>query len=91
MISAWLNSTVNVQRRPANPSRNALNEPNYGTEASYPIVYPNLDVRIEYDTQQFVFAEGGLRVNPEYRTTYMFVDDISSENGQEIKDRKSVV
>lgn len=84
MISAWLNSTVNISRRPTNPARNPLNEPSYGAESSYPVIYQSLDVRIEYDTQAVQWTEGGVRVNPDLRTTYMFVDDTISENGQKI-------
>lgn len=62
MLAPWLNMQVRVQRRPANPSRNALNEPAYGNESSYPIVYDMIWVRIEYVEEQMVFTETGERV-----------------------------
>lgn len=48
ILSAWLNTTIQVQRRPSNPARNSLNEPNYGAESSYPTIYSGIWCRIEY-------------------------------------------
>lgn len=62
MLSAWLNTQVTIQRRPAVPSRNSLGEPDYGTEASYPAIYTNLWVRIEYPDMQAQFTETGERI-----------------------------
>jgi len=53
---------VNVQRRPANPARNSLNEPDYGAESGYPTVYNNLAVRIEYSAMQMQWTPTGERV-----------------------------
>ena len=44
------------------PSRNALNEPDYGAEASYPTVYTDLWTRIEYPDLQMEWTETGERV-----------------------------
>ena len=44
------------------PARNVLNEPNYGDESTWPTVYTNLWVRIEYPDMQMEFTETGERV-----------------------------
>lgn len=62
MLSPWLNMQVRVQRRPANPARNSLNEPAYGNESSYPVVYDMMWARIEYVEEQMVFTDTGERV-----------------------------
>jgi len=62
MIQPWLNLTVTVQRRPSNPARNSLNEPNYGAESGYPVVYTNMPTRIEYPGEKMQFTETGERV-----------------------------
>lgn len=61
MITPWTNYTVKVQRRTTS-SRNALNEPDYGTEANYPVAYASISVRIEFPDQQTEFTETGERV-----------------------------
>lgn len=76
MISPWLNMTVKVQRR-ASSSRNALNEPSYGAEANYPVIYASIPTRIEYPSMAMVFTETGERVTlPESATlgTQMFFE-----------------
>ena len=68
---------VNVQRRPANPVRDSLNEPAYGAEASYPVVYANMPTRIEFPGAQLQFTEAGERsVYPQsvVTGTDMYVD-----------------
>lgn len=57
-----MNTQVTVQRRPANPVRNALGEPSYGEEADYPVVYTNLWTRIEYPDMIAQFTETGERI-----------------------------
>lgn len=51
-----------MQRRDANPSRNALGEPDYGDEADYPTIYTDLWVHIEYPDMVTQFNETGERV-----------------------------
>ena len=53
--------TVKVQRRTAT-TRNALNEPNYGSEANYPVIYSSMWARIEYPDKNTEFNETGERV-----------------------------
>lgn len=64
---------VRVQRRPASPIRNALNEPSYGNESGYPIVYDMIWTRIEYVDQTMVFTESGERVKLD-ATTVMYIE-----------------
>ena len=62
MLAPWLNYQVTVTRRAAVPARNSLNEPGYGAESSWPAVYTNLAVRIEYPDLQMEFTETGERI-----------------------------
>lgn len=72
MLSAWLNAQVTIQRR-ASTSRNVLNEPDYGPEPNYPVVYALADVRIEFEQQRMGFTEGGERVDPS--RVLMYIED----------------
>jgi hypothetical protein len=57
-----LNVTIQVQRRASNPGRNSLNEPAYGPESAWPVVYSNLACRIEYVDRTMQFTQTGERV-----------------------------
>lgn len=76
MMSAWLNATVKIQRR-VESSRNALNEPVYGTESGYPIIFNNEPVRIEYESQSMQFTSAGERVDP--TRVIMYVENLVLE------------
>lgn len=73
MLAPWLNLTVTIQRRAANPARNALNEPNYGAESGYTTVYSNIYGRIEYQPERVYWNESGERVNVS-EGTFLFLE-----------------
>ena len=95
MLAPWLNSTVQVQRRSSNPSRNTLNEPNYGAESSWPMIYTNLAVRIEYEPEKMQWTPTGERVNPNPSDFFMYVDDTNPTDGTKttvnIEDRVTIL
>jgi len=72
MLAPWLNLTVKIQRR-SGTSRNSLNEPDWGTDASLPIAYASVYCRIEYVDMQISYNEQGERVNLG-AGTYMFLE-----------------
>lgn len=76
MMSAWLNATVTVQRR-IELSRNTLNEPVYGNESDYPVIYPDEYVRIEYESQSMQFTTAGERVDP--TKVLMYIENLVYE------------
>jgi hypothetical protein len=63
LLAPWYNITVSVQRKPANPPRNALNEPNYGNEGAWPFAYATMNTRIEYEVEELQFLHTGERVS----------------------------
>ena len=71
MINTWSNITIRVQRRPIS-APNSLNEPDYGDEANYPIVYNNVLARYEAMEHVLTFNELGERV--EEQNTWLFVE-----------------
>ncbi len=90
-IVAWFNYQVKIQRRSATPGVNALNEPNYGDELTWPVVNdflgnPTHAVRIEFDSEMMTFTPTGERVVQ--RQTLMF---ISPEDDVRPEDRVTVV
>jgi hypothetical protein len=74
MINPWSNITIRVQRRPISTT-NSLNEPDYGDEANYPIVYDNVLARYEAVEHTLQFNEQGERVE-EVNTTLMVEPEI---------------
>jgi hypothetical protein len=77
MINPWSNITIRVQRRAA-ATTNALNEPDYGDEANYPIIYDNVLARYEAIEHVLTFNELGERVE-EQKTTIMVEPEILLE------------
>jgi hypothetical protein len=71
MINTWSNMTMRVQRRPVS-TMNALNEPDYGDEANYPVIYANAMARYESITHVLEFNEQGERV--EEKQTLLYVE-----------------
>lgn len=84
MLSPWLNSSVTIQRRSSNPARNILNEPNYGVESTWPVIYTNLAVRIEYQPEKMEWTPLGERVNPNPSDFFMYVDDTNAPDGTKL-------
>ena len=96
MISPWLNTQVSVQRRSSGIPRNPLNEPAYGKEATWTVVYNTIWVRIEYSPEATQYTQLGERVNagsgtfmyfeptyvifPQDRITVVGSDDVSLVN-----------
>ena len=77
IIPAWSNIQVTIQRRPANPGVNAFNEPNIGSDSTWPVVndpYGNVthDVRIEFNQESVQYLPTGERISQQQ--TLMFVD-----------------
>jgi hypothetical protein len=76
MLSPWRNTTVTVQRRGTGLPRDALNEPNYGNESTWPTVYTGLAVRIEYVDEAMEWVQSGERVVPKQLDMYVEPDTI---------------
>jgi hypothetical protein len=54
----------NVKRRVETPSKNVLNEPDYGKSKDWANIYVNLPCRLEISSSKVQFAPTGLRVPP---------------------------
>ena len=70
MLTPWLNITIKVQRR-SGTTRNALNEPDWGDESAYPVVYASIYARIEVVDRNMQYTETGERVT-ETKTLLFF-------------------
>lgn len=73
MLIPWLNQTIQVQRR-TGTARNQLNEPDWGLESNYSVVYPAVPIRIEYVPEQVQWTLQGERVNPNQSQTFIFFE-----------------
>ena len=53
---------MTIRRRDPSAARNSLNEPDYGDETTWPIIYSDRWVRTEYPDLQMQFTETGERI-----------------------------
>jgi hypothetical protein len=77
IIPAWQNIQIKVQRQPANPGVNVLNEPNLGSDSTWPVVndpygHTTHSVRIEFNQENAQYLPTGERIVQQQ--TLMFVD-----------------
>lgn len=86
MLAPWLNIQITVQRR-SELDRNVLNEPDYGPEADYPVVYDSAWARIEYNSKSMVFTDTGERVTLGGQTILMVEPEIQIQ----AEDRVTIV
>lgn len=49
-----------------------MNEPSYGNDASYPVEYASIPVRIEFESEKMQFQTSGERVSQQ--RVYMYVE-----------------
>jgi hypothetical protein len=73
MLGNLLNMTVKVQRRSASASPNILNEPSYGDESNYPVIYASAPCRIDYWGAELQYNQAGERETP-LKTTILYFD-----------------
>ena len=68
MLQGLFSDIVNVRRRPSNPTRDVLNNPNYGDPTTWPYAYQNIHVRLAWSgksmkissTGELIFQQGTL-------------------------------
>ena len=67
MIFGTYTDVINVLRRNdiSVASRDVLNNPTYGIPTSWPIVYSNINVRLQFSGKELIFAPTGELVLPE--------------------------